>query len=125
MAPPRAKPDERLTRKPLSRFSVPCYYVDGASPRARYGLLRPFRGPVAAALPTEVGRAGHLLTIEGPFHGDFEELGTGVEILVSSLFKEVAQASGQFRFGEPRTLALKGLSGEQTVFPVEVAASRP
>ncbi|HVF74143.1 MAG TPA: adenylate/guanylate cyclase domain-containing protein [Acidimicrobiales bacterium] len=43
----------------------------------------------------------------------------GGTILVSSLLKELADSSGEFRFGEPRRTALKGLSGEHVVYPVE------
>lgn len=42
----------------------------------------------------------------------------GREILVSSLLKELAEASGEFRFGSPRTTALKGLSGEHVLYSV-------
>ncbi|MBW3668870.1 MAG: DUF1707 domain-containing protein [Actinobacteria bacterium] len=42
----------------------------------------------------------------------------GGEILVSSLLKELAEASGEFRFGPPHCTALKGLSGEHLLYPV-------
>jgi class 3 adenylate cyclase len=42
----------------------------------------------------------------------------GGVILVSSLLKELADSSGEFRFGPPRTAVLKGLNGEHTLYPV-------
>jgi class 3 adenylate cyclase len=41
------------------------------------------------------------------------------EILVSSLLHELAQFTGEFRFGEPRHVGLKGIAGAQTVYPVD------
>ena len=41
------------------------------------------------------------------------------EILVSSLLKELTDSSGEFVFAEPRTVALKGLSGQHTLYPVD------
>lgn len=43
----------------------------------------------------------------------------GGSILVSSLLKQLADSSGEFVFGEPRTTQLKGLAGEHVVYPVE------
>ena len=43
---------------------------------------------------------------------------TGGEILVSSLVKEIAAARGDLAFGEPRTVALKGIEGEHVVYPL-------
>jgi class 3 adenylate cyclase len=42
----------------------------------------------------------------------------GGEILVSSLVREIVDARGDLRFGDPRTVVLKGLSGEWTLHPV-------
>jgi class 3 adenylate cyclase len=42
----------------------------------------------------------------------------GGEILVSSLVREIASARGDLQFGEPRTVALKGLEGEHVVYPL-------
>lgn len=42
----------------------------------------------------------------------------GGEILVSSLLKELAEASGEFSFGSPRLTELKGLRGEHLLHPV-------
>lgn len=42
----------------------------------------------------------------------------GGEILVSSLVREIVEARGDLRFGEPRTAQLKGFSGEWTLHPV-------
>lgn len=44
--------------------------------------------------------------------------GRGGEILVSSLTCELTSSSGEFRFGDPRTLELKGISARQVVRPV-------
>ena len=42
----------------------------------------------------------------------------GGEILVSSLLRELVNGTGEFRFGEPREVELKGLSGTHQVVPV-------
>ncbi|HEX4862913.1 MAG TPA: adenylate/guanylate cyclase domain-containing protein [Acidimicrobiales bacterium] len=41
------------------------------------------------------------------------------EILVSALLYELANPTGEFRFGEPRLVELKGISGSSTVYPVQ------
>lgn len=41
------------------------------------------------------------------------------EILVSALLYELAEPTGEFRFGEPRQVELKGISGARTVYPAE------
>ena len=41
------------------------------------------------------------------------------EILVSALIYELANPTGEFRFGEPRLVELKGLSGSSSVYPVQ------
>jgi class 3 adenylate cyclase len=41
------------------------------------------------------------------------------EILVSALLYELTEPTGEFRFGEPRQVELKGISGSRTVYPVE------
>lgn len=41
------------------------------------------------------------------------------EILASSVVKELAAATGEFRFGDPRDVQLKGVTVAQTVYPVE------
>lgn len=47
----------------------------------------------------------------------------GGVILVSSLLKELADSSGEFAFGPPRTTELKGLRGEHVLYPVEWEAA--
>jgi class 3 adenylate cyclase len=42
----------------------------------------------------------------------------GGEILVSSLVREIVDARGDLRFGDARTVVLKGLTGEWTLHPV-------
>ena len=42
----------------------------------------------------------------------------GEVVLVSSLLKELAESSGEFSFGPPRTAVLKGLNGEHLLYPV-------
>jgi class 3 adenylate cyclase len=42
----------------------------------------------------------------------------GGEILVSSLLKELTESSGEFNFGEPRDVELKGLSGTFRIYDV-------
>lgn len=41
------------------------------------------------------------------------------EILVSSLLYELAESTGEFRFGDPRQVELKGISGSQSAYPVD------
>ena len=43
---------------------------------------------------------------------------TGEEILVSSLVREIVAARGDLRFGEPRSVRLKGLEGTYLLHPV-------
>jgi class 3 adenylate cyclase len=43
----------------------------------------------------------------------------GGEVLVSSLLKELTESAADVRFGEPRELSLKGLSGTYQVHAVE------
>lgn len=45
------------------------------------------------------------------------------EVLVSSLLKELADGTGEFSFGESRSVELKGLSNQQTLYPVKWEAS--
>lgn len=49
----------------------------------------------------------------------------GRVILVSSLLKELAEASGEFAFGSPRRTTLKGLSGEHLLYPVVWESDEP
>ncbi|MET0802231.1 MAG: adenylate/guanylate cyclase domain-containing protein [Actinomycetota bacterium] len=42
----------------------------------------------------------------------------GGEILVSSLVREIVDARGDLRFGDPRVVELKGIAGNHTVHPV-------
>lgn len=42
----------------------------------------------------------------------------GGEILVSELLKQIGEARGEFRFGDPRKAQLKGLSGSYVMYPV-------
>jgi class 3 adenylate cyclase len=42
----------------------------------------------------------------------------GSEILVSSLVRDLTESSGEFEFGTPRDVVLKGLSGTHQVSPV-------
>ncbi|HWC39885.1 MAG TPA: adenylate/guanylate cyclase domain-containing protein [Acidimicrobiales bacterium] len=44
------------------------------------------------------------------------------EILVSSLVHELADSSGEFGFGEPRRVELKGISAPQVLYPVTWSA---
>jgi class 3 adenylate cyclase len=41
------------------------------------------------------------------------------EILVSSLLHDLAESTGEFRFGDPRQVELKGITGAQTIYPVD------
>ena len=46
----------------------------------------------------------------------------GGEILVSSLFRELTESAGEFRFGDRREVEQKGLSGAHQVHSVAWAA---
>jgi class 3 adenylate cyclase len=41
------------------------------------------------------------------------------EIAASSILHDLAEFSGEFRFGAPRQVELKGITGAQRVYPVE------
>lgn len=43
----------------------------------------------------------------------------GGEVLVSSVLRELCGSTGEFTFGAPRDVLLKGLAGTHTVYPVE------
>jgi hypothetical protein len=45
-------------------------------------------------------------------------LAEGGQVLVSSLVREIAAARGDLAFGEPVVVALKGIEGEHTVYPL-------
>ena len=45
-------------------------------------------------------------------------LAEGGQVLVSSLVREIAAARGDLAFGEPVVVALKGIDGEHTVYPL-------
>ena len=45
-------------------------------------------------------------------------LAEGGQVLVSSLVKEIAGARGDLAFGDPAVVALKGIEGEHTVYPL-------
>jgi len=47
------------------------------------------------------------------------DLASPGEILVSSLLHDLAESAGEFRFGEPRNVELKGISSAQTIYPVD------
>jgi len=53
--------------------------------------------------------------------GRIADQARGGEILVSALLKELTESAGEFRFGEERQVALKGLAGTQQVVAVEWA----
>jgi class 3 adenylate cyclase len=68
---------------------------------------------------------GEALRVDDDFHGNAVNLasriaGTAVggEILVSSLLRELTEGSGEFTFGEPRRVTLKGFDGERDVYPL-------
>jgi class 3 adenylate cyclase len=46
---------------------------------------------------------------------------SGGEILVSELLKQIGDARGEFHFGDPRQVQLKGLGGVFNVYPVDWA----
>ena len=48
---------------------------------------------------------------------------TGGEVVVSSLVHELLAPTGEFDFGEPRVVELKGISGDHRIFPAMPAAT--
>jgi class 3 adenylate cyclase len=48
---------------------------------------------------------------------------TGGEVVVSSLVHDLLAPTGEFEFGEPRAVELKGISGEHRIFPLALAAA--
>jgi class 3 adenylate cyclase len=49
--------------------------------------------------------------------------GEGGEIVVSSLVHDLLVQTGEFTFGEPRSVELKGLQGTHRVYPLEVVTA--
>ncbi len=47
----------------------------------------------------------------------------GGEIVVSEILKQIGDARGEFHFGEPREVQLKGLSGNYNLYPVDWRSS--
>jgi hypothetical protein len=45
--------------------------------------------------------------------------------VVSSLVHDLLAPTGEFEFGEPRVVELKGISGEHQVFPLAPAVADP
>jgi len=43
----------------------------------------------------------------------------GGEVVVSSLVRQIIEAHGDIRFGEPREVQLKGLAGTHAIFPIQ------
>lgn len=67
------------------------------------------------ALPEQGDFIGHTVNLASRIAG---EAGSG-EILVSSLLRELADGTREFRFGPSRLVELKGLTAGQTLYPVE------
>jgi len=68
---------------------------------------------------------GEVIAEEGDIFGKHVMLAArvggiaeGGQILVSSLVKEIAGARGDLAFGEPAIVALKGIEGDHTVYPL-------
>jgi class 3 adenylate cyclase len=88
---------------------------------ARYAEENPDRG-----VKIRIGvHTGEVILSEGDIFGKHVmlaarvgNLALGGEILVSSLVREIASARGDLVFGEPRTVTLKGIEGEHTVYPL-------
>jgi class 3 adenylate cyclase len=82
---------------------------------------------VADAVRIRVGvHTGEVISEDGDIFGKHVMIAarvggvaTGGEILVSSLVREIASARGDLHFGDGRTVELKGIGGEHTVYPVE------
>jgi class 3 adenylate cyclase len=101
--------------------------VDGL--RCAVGMQRAFtEWNVTAVEPIHVRvglHTGEVIRDAGDLFGTHVNLAArianqalGGEILVSSLLRELTASVGEFRFGEPRRVELKGLNGELTIYPV-------
>lgn len=101
--------------------------VDGL--RCAVGMQRGFAARNASAperLDVRVGlHTGEVIREADDFFGTHVNLAArianqalGGEILVSSLLRELTASVGEFTFGEPRRVELKGIEGEQTIYPV-------
>ena len=68
---------------------------------------------------------GEAIRVDDDFHGNAVNMASriagaagGGEILVSSLLRELTEGSGEFSFGEPRRVELKGFDGARDVYPL-------
>jgi class 3 adenylate cyclase len=84
------------------------------------------RSQPTSAVRVRVGiHTGEVIRVRDDFFGKHVNVAArvansarGGEILVSALVREIVEARGDLTFDEPRAVALKGLPGEWTVYPV-------
>jgi class 3 adenylate cyclase len=65
-----------------------------------------------------IADAGDIFGRHVMFAARIANLAEGEEILTSALVREIASARGDLKFGEPRTVTLKGIEGEHLVYPL-------
>ncbi len=108
---------------PSSRTAIRCalaiergiaerFHDPGSPVRVRIGLH------VGEALREADDFFGHAVA----FAARIASSASGGEIVVSSLVHDLVGTTGEFRFGQPRTVELKGIAGSHHVYPVEVPA---
>jgi class 3 adenylate cyclase len=96
--------------------------------RAMIGVQQELdKSGIAEAIRIRVGvHTGEVISEDGDIFGKHVMIAarvggqaTGGEILVSSLVKEIASARGDLTFGDGRSIEMKGIEGQHTVYPVE------
>jgi class 3 adenylate cyclase len=96
--------------------------------RAMIGVQQELdKSGIAESVRIRVGvHTGEVISEDGDIFGKHVMIAarvggqaSGGEILVSSLVKEIASARGDLTFGDGRSVELKGIGGEHTVYPVE------
>lgn len=108
---------------PSSRAAVRCAVAVESSIAERF---RDPGSPVRVRIGVHVGEAvreaddffGHAVA----YAARIASSAAGGEVLVSSLVHDLIGQTGEFAFGEPRSVELKGIAGAQRVYPVEVPA---
>jgi class 3 adenylate cyclase len=108
---------------PSSRTAIRCAV---AIERRIADRFRDPGSPVRVRIGVHVGEAireaddffGHAVS----YAARIASSAAGGEIVVSSLVHDLVGQTGEFRFGDPRSVELKGIPGSQRVYPVEVPA---
>jgi class 3 adenylate cyclase len=111
---------------PSSRRAIQCALAIQSSMAAR------FRDP-GSAIRVRIGmHVGEAIREADDFFGHavnyaarIAASASGGEIVTSSLIHDLVAHSGEFRFGEPRSVELKGVPGTHLVYPVDGSTSDP